>query len=136
VTRRSFLASLGFYKRIQKPREGSLIHLEAIAAAQIPHTLSMRGLTDGEPTARGQLVELRSWQCPTKYLDGILSRHGIQPMFSTSAPGGSGRVDLIPFEDLATRAKAWSAFAADKEWTRLRQKCGCTVSGIALYRAL
>jgi hypothetical protein len=115
---------------------GSLIRLEAIAATQLPHTLSIRGFTAGEPPVRGQLVELRSWQFATQYLDVILARHGVQPIFSASADGGSGRVDLIPFEDLATRARAWSAFAADEEWIRLRKKCGCTVSGIALYRAL
>jgi hypothetical protein len=48
---------------------------------------------------------------------------------------------LIPFDDLATREKAWNAFSADEEWIKVRKesidKHGqiANVIQMALYRA-
>jgi hypothetical protein len=49
---------------------------------------------------------------------------------------------LIPFDNLAAREKAWNAFSADEEWTRVRQesinRSGqiSAVMQISLYRAM
>ena len=37
-------------------------------------------------------------------------------------PERFGELDLIPFENLAARERAWEAFAADPEWVKVRKE--------------
>jgi hypothetical protein len=129
---------------------GARIDLEAIQAPHVPQILSIGsfvacdrdtqlvvGRIETVP-ARGQFLEFRSWHFETLYqpMTGLLSRHGLRPLFNAGTLQGRGFVSLIPFETMAARARAWDALAADQEWIRLRQECRGSVSGIALYRAL
>jgi hypothetical protein len=94
----------------------------------------------------GGLLELRSWRAPDplqlevqhQRLAALLPRYGLSPVLSASTIGGGDLqefVYLIPFQQLAARASAWSALAADQEWIELRQQCRTSVSRIALYRS-
>ncbi len=74
----------------------------------------------------------------------IFHRVGVNPIFYTSTVIGPNMPNLtyvIPFEDLATREKAWNAFSADPEWIKVRQQSvdqygQVTVfNEIAIYRA-
>lgn len=74
----------------------------------------------------------------------VFHRSGIFPLFYSSTLIGARMPNLtylIPFDSLAAREKAWSAFAADPEWVKARQesidKFGqiVSVSDISIYRA-
>jgi hypothetical protein len=111
----------------------------------------------GEKPAGGPRVfELRSYHSPTarqwKLLHErfagpeikIFHRVGVHPLFYSSTVFGRGRPDLtylIPFDSLAAREKAWTAFGADPEWVKVRAESIAkggqisAVSDISLYRA-
>jgi hypothetical protein len=103
-----------------------------------------------------RIFELRTYHSPTarqakalhERFSGaevkIFHRTGVHPIFYTSTVFGTNRPNLtylIPFDTLAAREKAWSAFSADEEWTRVRQesinRSGqiSSVMQISLYRA-
>jgi len=105
-------------------------------------------------TAR--IFELRVYHSPTYRQLGalherfagpeirIFHRHGIHPLFYTSTLFGASIPNLtylIPFESLADREKAWAAFGADPEWTKVRAdsiaRSGqvSSVMQISLYKA-
>jgi hypothetical protein len=74
----------------------------------------------------------------------IFHRAGIHPVLYGSTVIGQNLPNLtylMPFADLAAREKAWSAFAADADWPKVRQesidKSGQIVamSQISLYKA-
>jgi hypothetical protein len=74
----------------------------------------------------------------------IFHRVGVHPILYTSTVFGPDRPNLtylIPFDNLAAREKAWTAFGADEEWLRVRKTSieeGGQISArstISLYRA-
>jgi hypothetical protein len=110
-----------------------------------------------KPPATPRIFELRTYHSPTsrqaKALNErfsgpeikIFHRVGVNPILYSSTVFGANRPNLtyfIPFDTLAAREKAWSAFAADDEWTRVRQqsidRSGqiSSVMQISIYRAM
>jgi hypothetical protein len=74
----------------------------------------------------------------------IFNRVGVNPIFYASTVAGPSMPNLTyltPFDDLATREKAWNAFAADPEWVKVRKESidqhGQAVNStqISIYRA-
>ena len=111
---------------------------------------------DKEPRKASRIFELRIYHSPTwrqlaalhERFAGpeikIFHRVGVHPMLYSSTLIGANMPNLTyltPFEDLASREKAWNAFAADPEWIQVRKesidKHGqiSSVIQIALYRA-
>ena len=112
--------------------------------------------TSAAPPKNPRVFELRVYHSPTvrqlralhERFAGpeirIFQRVGVRPILYTSTyfgPHSPNLTYLIPFDDLAAREKAWSAFAADPEWIKVRKesidKHGqiSSVIQIALYRA-
>ncbi len=106
--------------------------------------------------AKPRIFELRVYQSPTarqwKALQsrfagaeiGIFHRSGVHPVLYSSTVFGPDRPNLtylVPFDSLAAREKAWSTFAADPEWIKLRkesiEKHGqiTSVQRVSFYRA-
>jgi hypothetical protein len=106
--------------------------------------------------APARIFELRTYHSPTgrqlralhERFAGpeirIFHRCGIYPVLYSSMLFGANLPNLtylIPFENLAAREKAWTAFAADPEWVKVRQesvdKYGqiSSVIQISLYKA-
>lgn len=109
-----------------------------------------------KPAGAPRVFELRSYHSPTarqwKLLHErfagpeikIFHRVGVHPLFYSSTVFGRGRPDLtylIPFDSLAAREKAWTAFGADPEWVKVRAESIAkggqisAVSDISLYKA-
>ncbi len=107
-------------------------------------------------TEMPRIFELRTYHSPTarqwKLLHErfagpeikIFHRTGIHPLFYTSTLFGPNQPNLtylIPFDSLAAREKAWTAFGADPEWAKVRAESIArggqisSVSQISLYRA-
>lgn len=107
-------------------------------------------------TETPRVFELRTYHSPTarqwKLLHErfagpeirIFHRTGVHPLFYTSTVFGPMRPNLtylIPFDNLAAREKAWTAFGADPEWIKVRAESIArggqisSVSQISLYRA-
>jgi hypothetical protein len=89
------------------------------------------------PPKAPRIFELRVYHAPSwphlKFLHErfsnsetkIFARAGVHPIFYTSCVIGPNMPNLtymIPFEDLASREKAWNAFSADPEWVKVRQE--------------
>lgn len=89
------------------------------------------------PPKAPRIFELRVYHAPSwphlKFLHErfagpetkIFARNGVHPIFYTSCVIGPNMPNLtyvIPFESLAAREKAWSAFGADPEWVKVRQE--------------
>jgi hypothetical protein len=112
------------------------------------------------PVAQGndqpRIFELRVYHSPTSRQlaalndrfegkeIGIFHRNGIHPILYTNAITGDHLPNLtylIPFDSLAAREKAWTAFAADPEWVKVRaesvQKFGqiSSVIEMSIWRA-
>ncbi|MBA3976282.1 MAG: hypothetical protein C0504_18905 [Candidatus Solibacter sp.] len=108
------------------------------------------------PEGAPRIFELRTYHSPTarqwKLLHErfagpeikIFHRLGIHPLFYSSTVFGPNQPNLtylIPFESLAAREKAWTAFGADPEWIKVRAESIAkggqisAVSDISLYRA-
>lgn len=108
------------------------------------------------PPEKPRIFELRVYHSPTwrqlralhERFAGpevqIFARVGVYPVFYSATIFGANMPNLTyltPFDDLAAREKAWSAFAADPEWVKARKesidKHGQIVSvlEISLYRA-
>jgi hypothetical protein len=111
----------------------------------------------GKPPAAPRIFELRTYHSPTarqakalhERFSGaevqIFHRVGVNPILYTSTVFGANRPNLtylIPFDTLAAREKAWNAFSADEEWTRVRQqsidRSGqiSSVIQVAIYKAM
>jgi hypothetical protein len=90
-----------------------------------------------KPPESPRIFELRTYHSPTarqrRALDArfsgaeikIFHRSGIHPVFYSSTVFGANRPNLtylIPFDNLAAREKAWSAFGADEEWIKVRKE--------------
>jgi len=103
-----------------------------------------------------RIFELRQYHSPTwRQLEAlharfsgpeikIFHRTGIHPLFYSSTligPNQPNPTYLIPFDNLAAREKAWTAFGADEEWQQVRkesvEKHGqiSSIIQIALYKA-
>lgn len=109
-----------------------------------------------KPAGAPRIFELRTYHSPTarqwKLLHErfagpeikIFKRVGVDPLFYSSTVFGPNRPNLtylIPFDSLAAREKAWTAFGADPEWVRVRAESIAkggqisAVSDISLYKA-
>ena len=90
-----------------------------------------------EPAKQPRIFELRTYHSPTWRQLGalhqrfagreipIFHRNGIHPLFYTSTVFGNNLPNLtylIPFDDLAAREKAWTAFGSDAEWLKVRKE--------------
>jgi hypothetical protein len=90
-----------------------------------------------ETAKKPRVFELRTYHSPTWRQLGalhqrfagreipIFHRNGIHPLLYTSTVFGANLPNLtylIPFEDLAAREKAWTAFGADEEWIKVRKE--------------
>jgi len=112
--------------------------------------------TDPTPRQAPRIFELRTYHSPTyrqlralhERFAGpeikIFHRTGVHPLLYSSTLIGQNMPNLtyvIPFENLAEREKAWTAFGADPEWIKVRaesiDKHGQISSymQISLYRA-
>ena len=110
-----------------------------------------------KPPAAPRIFELRTYHSPTarqakalheRFSNSeikIFHRVGVNPILYSSTVFGANRPNLtylIPFDTLAAREKAWNAFSADEEWTRVRQesinRSGqiSSVIQISIYRAM
>jgi hypothetical protein len=110
----------------------------------------------GEPGKAPRVFELRTYHAPTWRQWGALNerfagpeirifhRCGIHPMLYASTVFGTdlpNLIYLIPFDDLAAREKAWSAFAVDPEWIKVRSESVArhgeivTIAQSALFKA-
>jgi hypothetical protein len=89
------------------------------------------------PPKAPRLFELRVYHSPTwRQLQAlherfagpeikIFKRVGVNPILYSSTVIGPDMPNLtyiIPFDDLAAREKAWSAFGADPEWIKVRKE--------------
>jgi hypothetical protein len=113
-------------------------------------------VNDREPRKSPRIFELRTYHSPTwrqlralhERFAGpeirIFHRVGVHPVLYTSTLVGNDMPNLTyltPFDDLASREKAWNAFSADPEWVRVRKESIdrhgqiSSVIQIALYRA-
>ncbi len=115
---------------------------EIIATAKPPETPRVFELrTYHSPTAR-------QWKLLHERFAGpeikIFHRTGVHPLFYSSTVFGPNRPNLtylIPFDNLAAREKAWTAFGADPEWVKVRAESIArggqisSTSQISLYRA-
>lgn len=109
-----------------------------------------------EPRPQPRVFELRVYHSPTeKQLKAlherfagpeikIFHRCGIHPVLYSSTLIGPNKPNLVyltPFDDLAAREKAWAAFGADPEWTKVRAESIAkhgqisSVIQIALFKA-
>jgi hypothetical protein len=113
--------------------------IAASDAGAPPRIFELR--TYHSPTGR-QLVALHERFAGSEI--PIFHRCGIHPLLYTSTIFGANVPNLtylIPFENLAAREKAWSAFAADPDWIKVRKesidKHGqiSSVMQISLYKA-
>ena len=107
-------------------------------------------------SAKARIFELRTYHSPTwRQLAAlndrfagpeikIFHRTGIHPILYSSTLIGQNLPNLtylIPFDNLAHRETAWSAFAADPEWVKVRKesidKSGqiSSVQNISLWKA-
>src|ERR1700687_4839685 len=103
MDRRTFVATLGgMASRVMHGDRGIL--LEAVAAAQIPQLLTVRGFPEGMFTPT-RIFELRVYQSAVP-LEGIFHRADIHPLFGSSRQ--FNLTYLIPFQDLTAREKAWN----------------------------
>jgi len=113
--------------------------MQADKPAEAPRILELR--TYHSPTAR-------QWKLLHERFAGpeikIFHRTGVHPLFYSSTVFGPNRPNLtylIPFDSLAAREKAWTAFGADPEWVKVRAESIArggqisAVSDISLYRA-
>ena len=88
-----------------------------------------------EPRKSPRIFELRVYHSPTGHqlralherFSGaevkIFHRSGIHPLLYSSTVFGASIPNLtyvIPFDSLSDREKAWAAFGADPEWTKVR----------------
>jgi len=108
-------------------------------ASETPRIFELR--TYHSPTAR-------QWKLLHERFAGpeikIFHRTGIHPLFYSSTVFGPNRPNLtylIPFDNLAAREKAWTAFGSDPEWVKVRAESIAkggqisAISDISLYRA-
>lgn len=109
------------------------------------------------PPRTPRIFELRTYHSPTlrqlralhERFAGpeirIFHRVGVHPVLYTTTIYGANQPNLtylIPFENLAAREKAWTAFGADPEWIKVRKESIerhgqiTSVIQIWLYRAV
>jgi len=130
---------------------------EEVADRVVEATPYSPDLPPSFPEARpNRVFELRLYHSPTerqlKALHErfagpeikIFHRSGVHPLLYSSTligPHQPNLVYLTPFDDLAAREKAWAAFGADPEWTKVRKESTdkhgqiSAVIQISLYRA-
>jgi hypothetical protein len=132
--------------------EPSFDTLDTTLVEAAPYSPEITPTTSGKP----RIFELRVYHSPTYRQLGalhdrfagpeikIFHRSGIHPILYSSTLIGQNIPNLtylIPFDSLAHRESAWSAFTADPEWVKVRKesidKHGqiSSVQNISLWRA-
>jgi len=153
---RSLFADKEFSAAFDKWEAGEPAYLsqesQLLEAADYSPEIVAAAKTAGAP----RIFELRTYHSPTarqwKLLHErfagpeikIFHRTGVHPLFYSSTVFGPNRPNLtylIPFDSLAAREKAWTAFGADPEWVKVRAESIAkggqisAISNISLYRA-
>jgi hypothetical protein len=108
-------------------------HSQQILLRAAPYSPAVASI----PVKAPRIFELRVYHSPTwRQLSAlhdrfagpeikIFHRVGVHPILYTETAIGPHMPNLtylIPFEDLAAREKAWTAFAADAEWVKVRKE--------------
>jgi len=123
MTRREFSIALAGSAALPALVSGDpspFVILQAIAGVCLPETLAIP--TDSPETLRRGLWELRTYRGAApelaSHLVRIFPRAGIRPLLSGT--DGPELTYFIPFENLTTRERAWTAVNADPQWIRAR----------------
>jgi hypothetical protein len=128
-----FLARAGTEAAYVRYESALLRAFENVPRLEVPASLG---------TGKPRIFELRTYESPgetahVKKMEmfkklgelAIFRRAGLTPVFFGQALAGSrlpNFVYLLTFEDVVAREKAWGAFRADPEWTRLSTTAGYT----------
>jgi hypothetical protein len=127
----------GYSAAVERWESGANPPYEQTASALLEAADYSPEIPAGEPAKQPRIFELRTYHSPTWRQLGalhqrfagreipIFHRNGIHPLFYTSTVFGNNLPNLtylIPFDDLAAREKAWSAFGADADWLRVRRE--------------
>jgi len=117
--------------------EGGLPIFDSLDSAVLQAADYSPEIAPSAADATPRVFEMRVYHAPTgRHLQGlherfsggeigIFHRVGIHPVLYASTmigPDQPNLVYLIPFTDLGAREKAWSAFAADSEWAKVRKE--------------
>lgn len=90
---------------------------EALAASHLPQVAVF------PPAFAAPILELRTYAVRSAAhlhaLEPIFQRSGIRPVHCTETEEGA--TYFIPFASLAARERAWTNFANDLDWMRVRQ---------------
>src|SRR5260370_14048304 len=121
------------FEALESGPEPSFESLDTTLLEAAPYSPEIAPATDG----KARIFELRVYHSPTyrqlaalhERFSGleirIFHRVGIHPILYSSTLIGQNIPNLtylIPFENLAAREKAWTAFAADPEWVKVRNE--------------
>lgn len=127
----------GYTAAVEKWESGPNPPFEQTTSTLLEATGYSPEIAAGESAKQPRIFELRTYHSPTWRQLGalhqrfasreipIFHRNGIHPVFYTSTVFGANLPNLtylIPFDDLAAREKAWSAFGADAEWVKVRKE--------------
>jgi hypothetical protein len=157
ATRSKMMADAEVRKGFEAWESGAEQPYEHVSNTLLEATAYCPALTaDREPRKTPRVFELRVYHSPTwrqlaalhERFAGpeikIFARVGVHPVFYSSAVFGQNLPNLtylIPFDNLAAREKAWTAFGADPEWVKVRKesidRSGqiSSVMQMSLYRA-
>jgi hypothetical protein len=121
------------FEALESGPEPAFETLDTTLLEAAPYSPEIAPASDG----RARIFELRVYHSPTYRQLGalherfsgpeikIFHRVGIHPILYSSTLFGQNIPNLtylIPFESLAAREKAWTAFAADPEWVKVRKE--------------
>ena len=143
---------------IQKLHTGPVIVMEALAAQHMPQVMVAIGF-DPQPEwtsimatdeENPRIFELRVYDSPSwnqlrdLHESKIFQRVGVRPIFHSLPLAGTDMPNLtylVPFDNLASREKAWDAFSADAEWVKLQKEAAgkygqiSRVSRISIFKS-
>ncbi len=153
---KALFADKDFNAAFDKWESGEPPYLSSESMLLVATDYSPEAAAPAKPPESPRVFELRTYHSPTarqwKQLHErfagpeikIFHRTGVHPLFYTSTVFGPNRPNLtylIPFDNLAAREKAWTAFGADPDWVKVRAESIArggqisSVSQISLYRA-